>query len=55
MNGEILVLEDGSVWRVDPVDAVDTSLWLPTEEVVACDDTIINTDNGEKADAIQIR
>lgn len=54
-DGTIVILEDGSVWQVDPVDAIDSMLWLPTTEIVACDDKLINTDDGEKVDAIRIR
>ncbi|MDI6854812.1 MAG: hypothetical protein QME75_14565 [Deltaproteobacteria bacterium] len=56
-DGSIIILEDGSVWQVDPVDRVDSMLWLPTEDIIIPDsyDCLINTDNGEKVDAIRIR
>ncbi len=54
-NGEIVQLEDGSIWQVDAVDAIDTMLWLPTTEVVVCDGKLINTDDNESVDAIRIR
>jgi len=55
-GGEIIVLEDGSVWQVDSIDRIDTSLWLPTENVVICDESImINTDNGEKVNVTRLK
>jgi hypothetical protein len=53
-DGEIVVLEDGSVWQVDSTDAIDSALWLPTENIVACDDKLINTDEGETVEAVRI-
>ena len=54
-NGEIIILEDGSVWRVDSVDTIDSALWLPISDIIACDDKLINTDDNESVDAIRIR
>lgn len=54
-DGEIIKLEDGSLWEVDGADTVDSALWLPTTEVVICDDKIINTDDNETVHATQIR
>lgn len=54
-DGEIVILEDGSVWQVDLVDAIDSSLWLPTSDIIACEDKLINTDDNESVDATRIR
>jgi hypothetical protein len=54
-DGKIVILEDGSVWEVDDVDMVDTALWLATEEIVVCDDKLINTDDDETVDAKRLR
>lgn len=54
-NGEIVVLDDGTVWSIDLGDQVDTSLWLPMTDITACDDKLINTEDGEIAHAQQIR
>ncbi len=54
-NGGIIKLEDGSVWRVDPVDTVDSSLWLPATDIVACDDKLINTEDNETVSATRLR
>jgi hypothetical protein len=54
-DGQIVILEDGSVWQVDPVDAIDSMLWLPVDSIVACDDKLINTDDNESVSARRIR
>lgn len=54
-NGRIVILEDGSVWEVDSLDTITSSLWLPISEIVACDDKLINTDDGESVAAQRIR
>lgn len=54
-DGSIVKLEDGSVWEVDAGDAVDSALWLPVSDIVACDDKLINTDDNESVSATRIR
>lgn len=54
-DGTIVKLEDGSVWEVDSVDAIDSALWLPTTDVIACDDKLINTDDNESVSASRLR
>ncbi|CAG4890753.1 hypothetical protein [Paraburkholderia saeva] len=54
-DGEFVVLENNSVWQINAVDQIDTSLWLPTTSIVACDDKLVNTDDGEVAEAFRIR
>jgi hypothetical protein len=54
-DGQIVVLEDGSIWEVDSLDRIDSSLWLPTEDIVACDDKLINVDSGDAVEARRIR
>jgi hypothetical protein len=54
-DGEIVKLEDGSVWQIESGDEIDTALWLPTTDIVACDDMLINTEDNEKAEATRIR
>lgn len=54
-DGQIVKLEDGSIWEVDAVDAIDSALWLPTTEIVVCDDKLINTDDNETVSATRIR
>jgi hypothetical protein len=54
-DGRIVVLEDGSVWEIDAVDRITTMLWLPTSDIVACDDKLINMDDDEVVNAARIR
>jgi hypothetical protein len=43
------------VWLIDPGDQVDTGLWLPTDEVVACLGRLIDTDDRTAAQARRVR
>ena len=59
-DGETLIMLSGHVYRVDTGDAVDSSLWLPAEEVLVCEGSygveIINKDSsGEKVSAVLIK
>ncbi len=47
-DGEVVVLEDRSFWRVAPVDAEYTSRWFLREQVFICGNAMINTSSGEK-------
>ena len=48
--------EDGSLWKVDPIDASTSSLWLPVTDVLVCDDAkIVNVDDGESVEVTRIR
>jgi len=50
-DGKIIRLDDGSLWKVDDVDTVTSSIWLPATAVVVCGDKIINVDDDESVDA----
>lgn len=54
-DGDIVKLEDGSVWEIDGADIVDSALWLPTSEIVACAGKLINTDDNETVSATRIK
>ena len=54
-NGEIVKLEDGSLWQVDAVDTIDTALWLPISDVIVCGDKMINTDDNETVGVTRLR
>ena len=54
-DGEIVKLEDGSLWVIDFVDRIDTMLWLPTTDIIACPNKLINTDDNETAVARRLR
>jgi hypothetical protein len=59
-RGTYIILEDGSLWQIDPVDKVYAMLWLPISNITVTksssgspgfDYLLINTDDGEKAHA----
>lgn len=54
-NGDIVELEDDSVWEVDGGDSVDSALWLPLTNIVACPDKLIDTDDNETVGATRLR
>lgn len=54
-DGQIIKLEDGSIWEVDDVDTVDSALWLPTTDIVSCDGKLINTEDDETVSAKRLR
>ena len=53
-GGEIVILDDGSIWKVEATDMIDSALWLPTTNIVVCDDKLINTDDNEIVEAVRI-
>jgi len=59
-RGEIILLEDGSLWKIDPLEKLDASLWLKLSEISVLESNagspgynylLVNTDDGEKAHA----
>jgi hypothetical protein len=54
-DGQIIKLEDGSIWEVDDADTVDSALWLPTTDILACDAKLINTEDNETVSATRLR
>lgn len=54
-NGELVKLEDGSIWQVDAVDAIDSMLWLPTTDILVCDDKLINTEENQVVEATRLK
>jgi hypothetical protein len=54
-DGDVIKLEDGSVWEIDSADAVMSAIWLPVSQIVACDGKLINVDDGESVNAMRIR
>lgn len=56
-GGEIVILDDNSVWEIDAVDRVETSVWTLSDNIVTCEeeDALINTDTGDKVSARKIR
>lgn len=54
-NGAFVNLEDGTLRKIDSLDTIDSSLWLPTSDIVVCDGQLINTDDDESVGATRIR
>jgi hypothetical protein len=52
-NGEIIILEDGSVWEIS--DTLDSFLWLPLTSITVCPYSLINTDDNEQVDAYRLK
>jgi hypothetical protein len=59
-SGDFILLEDGSLWKIDPFDTINASLWLPISNITVIqssdgspgyDYLLINTDDSEKAHA----
>jgi hypothetical protein len=57
-NGAMVTFEDGSLWEINPLDRIDTVLWLPVDNITVMKAsspvgdykyTLINTKDGEKA------
>jgi hypothetical protein len=46
-DGQIIQLEDDSVWQVDATDAATASIWLPTDDVIVCEEKLVNVDDKE--------
>jgi len=53
-DGKIIKLEDGSLWEVNDVDTVTTSIWLPVSEVIVCNGKMVNVDDGESVGVIPV-
>lgn len=54
-DGQLLILEDRSTWKVSPVDAIHTMLWLPTQNVLVCGNRIINGSDGKAVRAVRLK
>jgi len=56
-DGSIVTMLSGAVFQVtDPVDRVDTALWMTSDDVLICDNKIINKDeDGETASVRRLR
>jgi hypothetical protein len=59
-SGKLIILEDGSIWEIDPLEQIDAMLWLPISEITVVTSgsgspgyeyLLINTDDNEKAHA----
>jgi hypothetical protein len=54
-EGRLIRLEDGSLWQVDPVDTVTSSIWLPVSDIIICGNRLINEDDHETVHARRLR
>lgn len=54
-NGQIVVLEDRSIWQINAVEAIESMLWLPTENVLICGSRLINSHNGKAVSAKRLK
>lgn len=53
--GGIVTLEDGSVWKVDPIDKVHSSIWLPISNISVCNgNQLVNVDDDEIVSATPV-
>ncbi len=59
-RGEFILLEDGSLWGIDPFDRLDATLWLTITSITVLKSSkgspgygylLVNTDDGERAHA----
>lgn len=55
-SGTYMILEDGSFWKIDPIDKIEAMLWLPVSKITVLKSRrgspgynylLINTDDGE--------
>src|SRR5215472_14497452 len=53
-DGKIIRFEGGSLWRVEDIDTVVSSIWLPVSEIVVCAGKLINTDDNDGVGARRI-
>jgi hypothetical protein len=61
-DGNLIKLEDGSLWKVSPTDVAESALWLPVTSVTVIDSDdpnypykLVNTDDNEAVEAQLIR
>lgn len=54
-DGDIIKLDDESVWQVDPGDTADAATWVPPVDVIVCNDKIINLDDNEQVSVTRLR
>ena len=54
-NGRLIRLEDGSLWQVNAIDTITSSIWLPISNIIICGNRLINEDDNEAVGARRIR
>lgn len=53
--GKIVLLSDGSIWQVDPMDAYKSAIWVANDPIVSCGDKLVNMYKKEYVSVVQIR
>lgn len=53
-DGVLVTLDDQTVWEVDAGDTVDSALWVAMDDIIVCDDKLVNTSEGETVGAHQV-
>ena len=54
-DGSIVILEDGSVWEISLLDKLNTTLWIPMDDIIVCNRKLINTDDNTAVGAKRIK
>ena len=61
-DGNLIKLDDDSLWQVSPIDAIDSALWLPPSDITVIEGNepgypykLVNTDDNETVNARLIR
>jgi hypothetical protein len=61
-DGNLIKLNDGSLWQVSPYDAADSGVWTSATEITVIDGNdpnypykLVNTDDNETVNAKLIR
>ena len=54
-DGRLIKLEDGSLWQVDSIDTVTSSIWLPISDIIICGNKLVNEDDNETVHALRLR
>ena len=52
-DGRLIILDDGTRWEVDAIDASTAELWGPMDKVVVIDDEMFKLDDLEKVSVQQ--
>jgi hypothetical protein len=52
-DGEVIVLDDGSVWHTD--DTATAGTWTAGSDIAVCSDKLINLDDEEEVDVNRLR
>jgi hypothetical protein len=53
-DGSIIILDDGTVWKIDQLDRFNSAFWMRLDNIVVDDGALINIDKCEQIDAVQI-